>query len=66
MQTKIDLMRVGLDHYIEKVIMWLVWHSPKTVVMWAAIRLHANATYVYPDRTPDQINIWEALEAWKV
>lgn len=57
-------MAYELEKYTEKLIMWIVWKLPKTWIMWAAIRLHANATFVYSDRTPDQINIWEALEAW--
>lgn len=63
-QLEIDLMRIEIDHYAERIIMWMVWHMPKPIVMWATIRLHTNATYVYPERTPDQINIWEALKAW--
>lgn len=64
MRLKMDLTRIYLDRVIERLIMWIVWRTPKVVIMWATIRLHANATYVYPNRTPDQISIWDALEAW--
>lgn len=38
---------------------------PKWLVYWATIRLWAHSTKVHSDRTPDRVNIWEALEAWQ-
>lgn len=43
----------------------IAWRLPRSVVRFAAIRLFARAsTTKYSGRTPDAINIWEALGAW--
>jgi hypothetical protein len=45
--------------------MWVVWHMPKRLVMWAFIRVTANALNGhYSDRTPSQVSVIEALGAW--
>jgi len=50
---------------IEKMKINIAWMVPRWLVHWCAIRMMAHATTeVYPDRTPDGINIWEYLKAW--
>lgn len=48
----------------EKILIWLAWKLPRPIVKWAAVRLMAAATFKYPDRTPDEIGIFDALKAW--
>lgn len=43
----------------------LVWWLPRRLVYWCSIRLMAHATSAYPDRTPDQITLLDALKAWR-
>ena len=38
---------------------------PKGLIYWCFIRVSSNATYAYPSKTPDEINLMEALNAWK-
>ena len=50
---------------IEKMKINIAWMVPRWLVHWCAIRMMDHATTeVYPDRTPDGINIWEYLKAW--
>ena len=49
----------------DKIWMFIAWHLPKRLVMWASVRLMAHATtgkYAHTD-TPST-TIIEALERW--
>lgn len=48
----------------ERLWMWLAWRLPRRLVYWASIRLMSTATGAYSNRTPDGINIMEALHVW--
>ena len=43
----------------------LTYLLPKGLIYWCFIRVSSNATYAYPSKTPDEINLMEALNAWK-
>lgn len=39
---------------------------PKWLVYYAVIRMWAKATVRdYPDRSPGEVNLWDALKAWQ-
>lgn len=43
----------------------IAWWMPKRLAYFVVIRVFAKAsTTKYKDRTPDSINVWEALDAW--
>lgn len=42
----------------------LAYMLPKGLVYWCYIRVASNATFVHSTKTPDQINLFEALNAW--
>lgn len=49
----------------ERFWLWVAHHLPHVLVYWCFIRVAAHATVrTYPDRTPEQVNIMEALQAW--
>ncbi|MGE5353988.1 MAG: hypothetical protein ACM3P0_18015 [Acidobacteriota bacterium] len=50
----------------EKLIREIVWHLPKTIVYWCAIRLMAHATTgKYGSTNPNELNIMDALKRWE-
>ena len=50
----------------ERVVTWIAFHLPREIAYWCYIRVASSATvHDYPERTPDQVNIMEAMEAWK-
>ena len=51
----------------EKVKMWLAWKLPKWLVMWASIRMIANATQgIYSSTIVPELGAMDALERWEV
>lgn len=42
----------------------LAYMLPKRLVYWCYIRVATNATFVHPSKTPSEINLLEALNAW--
>lgn len=48
----------------EKIICWIAFHLPRYLIYWCAIRLLKQATLVYSDRSPYEIDILEAIDAW--
>lgn len=47
------------------VAQWVAWHLPRRVVEWTVHRFWAHAmTEAFPDRSPDEITIWQAFDAW--
>lgn len=50
----------------EKLLINLVWLLPKSVIYWCTIRVFAIAnTTTFSNRTPDSINVFEALSCIK-
>ena len=50
----------------EKFPSWLANRLPKSVVYFAYMRVVGHATCTkYSNRTPEQVNIWEALSCWE-
>lgn len=49
-----------LSRWAEKTTIWLVWHLPRSLVMWAFIRVavHGNNGH------PDDRSISDTLKAW--
>lgn len=46
---------------------WIAWKLPRIVVYFTTIRLFAHATTTsFTDRSPDQVDIWDALGDWLV
>lgn len=49
----------------EKLITWIAWHLPKSIVYWCSIRLGANATQdKWADHSPTDLNFMDALKRW--
>jgi hypothetical protein len=49
----------------EKLILWIVWKLPKTIIYWAAIRLMSFATCgQYGNDSPTDLPMMEALKRW--
>ena len=50
----------------EKAWMWLAWHLPKTLVMWAAVRLMSAATTgKYSNQIVGELTCVDALGRWE-
>ncbi len=49
----------------EKLTMWIVWHLPRCMIVWAAIRLMAHATTgEYAHQDTSAITFADALNRW--
>ena len=49
----------------EKIIKFIVWHLPKSIIYWAAIRLFAHATdEKYSKTNAVELTLPEALLRW--
>lgn len=61
----IDLMRVRLAHWREKIIMALVWKLPRGIVAWCVIRAAAYATSgKWSKDAPDDLSPLDILKRW--
>ena len=50
---------------MEKMQMWVAWHLPKWLVMWATVRLAAHATTgKYGTTVVPELTVIEALRRW--
>lgn len=50
----------------EKIIMWIAFHLPKTLVYWCAIRLMAHATTgQYGNQIVPELTAMDALKRWE-
>jgi hypothetical protein len=50
---------------LDKILMSIAWSLPKSLVKWCCIRVFAIATTgKYSNKTPDQVTIFDALEAF--
>ena len=50
---------------VDNLELTIVAHLPRWVSRWGFIRVAARATEIYHDKTPDQIGLMQALEAWE-
>lgn len=49
----------------DKLCMWIAWHLPKRVVMWAYYRIAAFATQgEWGNEHPDDVTIMTAVDRW--
>jgi hypothetical protein len=50
----------------DKVLRWIVWRLPKSIVYWAAIRVVANATTgPYESQIVPELRAMDALDRWE-
>jgi hypothetical protein len=62
-----DLLRYDLHKVPERVLIWLAWKLPKSLVYWCAIRLIAHATTnEYGNTVVPEVTAMDALERWKL
>lgn len=49
----------------EKLVVWLAWHLPRSVVSWCVIRVWAHATTgPYSLDEPTGVDVFTALKRW--
>jgi hypothetical protein len=50
----------------ERVWMWIAWRLPRTLVMWCAVRIGANATQgEYSNQEVPALLFMDALKRWE-
>ena len=50
----------------ERFFLWFVWKLPRSLIMWASIRLIAHATTgQYGNTVVPELTAMDALERWK-
>lgn len=50
----------------EKILIWIVWHLPRTIVYWCSIRLMAYATTgKYETQAVNELTLINALQRWE-
>jgi hypothetical protein len=50
----------------EKILMFIVWRLPKSIVYWCAIRLGAYATQgQYSNQVVPDLKLMDALKRWE-
>lgn len=50
----------------EKIVMWIAWRLPKSIVYWCSIRLGANATQnKYSNQIVPELLFIDALKRWE-
>ena len=50
----------------EKLIQWVVWHLPKDLVYWAAMRLIAHATTgQFSNQSVPYLTAIDAVQRWR-
>lgn len=51
---------------MERFYAWLAYRLPKRLAYWCYVRVHSYATVTeFTDRTPEEVNCFEAMKAWK-
>ena len=51
----------------DRVARWLVWHMPRRLVYWAAIRLAVDATTGnYSTQEVPALTVTDALQRWRI
>lgn len=49
-----------------KIAMWIAWHTPRRLVYWCAVRLHAHATQgPYECQVVPHLTALDALKRWE-
>lgn len=53
--------RYERHRFTEKVVMWIAWHLPRKVAMWAFVRVAVDGWDTHPDdrKASDALNHWE-------
>ena len=60
---KKDEEHKNLDRFAK----WLAWKLPRRLVLWAAVRLIANATQgAYSDQIVPDLTAMDALDRWEI
>jgi len=50
----------------EKIIQWIVWHLPKNLIYWCAIRLISYGTVgEYSNQVVPDLTAMDALQRWE-
>lgn len=58
-------MKLMYREYKEKLVMFVAWRLPKSLVYWCAIRVGANATQgEFGNESPTDLNFVTALKRW--
>lgn len=56
-----------MGNWREKVVVWLAWHLPRSLVYWAAVRVVAHATTGrYGNEVVPAVVCVDALQRWRV
>jgi hypothetical protein len=55
---------LNINHYYDRLAMWLAWRLPRRVAMWAFYRISAYAWADMGDKCPDEISIMDAVKTW--
>lgn len=71
MTTVTEKFRIKVNYQFPKLrddlVRVIVWHMPKRIIYWAAIRLMSHAsTGKYSDSVVPNITIIEALDRWEM
>ena len=49
----------------EKLLMWIAWHLPRSLVMWCAMRVGAHATTgKYSSQVVPDLKFMDAMKRW--
>ena len=50
----------------EKIILWIAWRLPKTLVMWCGFRIGAHATQgAYGTTIVPELTFMDAMKRWE-
>ena len=50
----------------EKIVLWIAWHLPKTLVMWCGFRIGAHATQgEYGTTIVPELSFMDAMKRWE-
>lgn len=59
-------MKYQIAKYKEKALMFIAWRLPKSLVMWCAVRVGANATQGnYSNQVVPDLKFMDALKRWE-
>jgi hypothetical protein len=61
-----DYLIPKILHRKDKLLRWIAWHLPKSLVMWCAVRVGANATQgEYATQAIPELTFVDALKRWQ-
>jgi len=59
-------LKYRINRLFEKIMLAIVWHLPKKLVYWCAIRLMVHATVgQYSSQIVPDLNAMDALKRWE-